>query len=41
MMHSRITSDRFAGLEIVALLVLTAVAIAAAGALFSSILPQI
>jgi hypothetical protein len=41
MMHSRITSDRFAGYEVVALLVLAAIAIAVVGALFSSILPQI
>jgi hypothetical protein len=41
MIHSRITSDRFAGLEIVALVVLAGVAIAVAGALFASILPQI
>jgi hypothetical protein len=41
MIRSIIRSDRFAGFEIVALVLLTGIAIAVAGAFFASILPQI
>jgi hypothetical protein len=41
MIRSIITSDRFAGLEIVALALLVGVAIAVAGVFFASIVPQI
>jgi hypothetical protein len=41
MMHSHITSGRFAGIEVIVLAILAVVAIAVAGALFASILPQI
>jgi hypothetical protein len=41
MIRSIITSDRFAGLEIVALALLVGVAIAVVGVLFAAIVPQI
>ena len=41
MSQSHITSERFAGLEVIVLAILAVVAIAVAGAFFASILPQI